>query len=242
MSKSDSPEIVLCIPGMWANRSELVERIVKQSEGYLFAGFILHNMESHEFFELKYETRDEGMQAAFRAASPHWVNTPEMARISRHASVVYLAGPGGSVGNVQAIMRAANALLKAGGLGVKVDTTGIAHGPSAWREMCEEFQYGSAHRGFVLHVGGDREIYTCGMQNFGMKDVIAEKFDDDDTLELLRIFTRYMVVELPEILDGQTFKVTPDAPVYRIVVDPGVSYDRGSLFSNTYGFWRLVPQ
>ena len=242
MSESVSlPELVLCIPGPWADRSALVERIVRESEGYIFAGRVLMNTRTRDTCELQHEARDERMMSAFLAAGPHWRDTPEMARIKDHASVVYLVGYGGSQKNVEALFLAARALLDAGGLGVKIESTGLAHSPAAWRSICDEFYLFSAHRACVLYLTGSDDVYSCGMHNLGMKDAIVENFNAAEAVELLRTFTWYMYTETPTIRSGQTFSVSATAPVYRVVADSGVEYEDGSLFANPYGFWRLEP-
>ncbi len=187
----------------------------------------------------QHERRDERMQSAFMSAGPHWINTTEMARIGDHQSVVYLIGPNGATKHLEAMILAARALLKAGGLGVKVETTGIAHSPYAWHKICDELYAFRAHRAFVLVVSG-REVYSCGMHNLGMKDAIVDDADSDDAAELIRSFTWFMFTEKPTIRAGQTFAVAADAPCYRLIADPGVSYEEGSLFANPYGTWRLV--
>jgi hypothetical protein len=235
------PETVLCIPGPWADRSELIERIVRGSHGYIFAGRILMNAQTSDTCELQHEARDDRMLSAFLTAGPHWRNTSEMASIKYHSSVVYLVGHGGSQKNVEALFLAARALLDAGGLGVKIESTGLAHSPAGWRTICDELHLFSAHRACVLYLTGP-EVYSCGMHNLGMKDAIVENFDGPDAVELVRTFTWYMYSEAPVIRSGQTFSVSATAPVYRVLADPGIQYEDGSLFANPYGFWRLEPQ
>jgi hypothetical protein len=80
------------------------------------------------------------------------------------------------------------------------------------------------------------------MHNLGLKDVIVAADAADEPAELLRTFTRYVFAEQADVRVGQTFSVAPDAPIYRIVEDEGVSYAPSSLFNNPYGFWRLEPR
>lgn len=235
-----APLTVLCIPGPWRTRTDLIEAIVHSHSGYLFAGQILMNMDTKQSCELDFQPADPRMDAAFRASGPHWVGTPEMQRIAGHASVVYLVADGGQAITAEALMQAAAALLDAGGLGVKVESSGIAHSPAAWREMCAELHLFSAHRAYVLYVTGE-QVYSCGMHNLGLRDAIVE--NDGNTagaVELLRQFTRYLFTESPTIRAGQTFGVEQDAPVYRLLDDPGPGYEEGSLYANPLGFWRLV--
>jgi hypothetical protein len=78
------------------------------------------------------------------------------------------------------------------------------------------------------------------MHNLGLRDAIVDRSVEDDALALIRGFTSYLFMESPVIEDGQTFAMAPDAPVYRIHADKGVSYEDGSLFTNPYGAWRLA--
>ncbi len=234
------PTIVLCIPGLWSSRSELIEAIVRSDSGYLFAGSVLMHLATRQCFELEFHASDPRMAAAFRTAGPHWRDTPAMNAISPHTSVVYLIGPGGSKPNADAMMLASAALLEAGGLGVKVETSGIAHSPEDWKDMCANVHLFSAHRAYVLYVTG-AQVYSCGMHNLGLRDAIVEHNGTSASVELLRVFTHYLFVESPAMLPGQTFSVDSDAPVYRVTDDPGAAYDEGSLFTNPYGGWRLAP-
>ncbi len=237
MSKPEV-EIVLCIPGPWSDRSELVERIVKDSGGYIFAGMVLMNIETQEGFELQFESPDERMLVAFEAAGPHWTGTPEMERIASHKSVVYLISKGGSIEAAHSIMEAANGLLKSGGLAVKVESTGLAHPPADWDEQCKYNYLFKSHSSYVVYITSE-QVYSCGMHNFGLQDAIVDSSESENPSELLRAFTYYLLSESPEIYSGQTFSVDASAPVYRIVAHPSINYGEGSLFNNPFGTWKL---
>jgi DNA-binding response OmpR family regulator len=184
-----APLIVLCIPGPWQSQADLVQAIARGGSGYLFAGQVLMNMETRQTCELEFQAQDDRMQAAFRAAGPHWVGTPEMQRIADHSAVVYLVADGGVAMTAEALMQAAAAVLEAGGLGVKVESSGVAHAPADWLELCAALHLFSAHRAYVLYVTGP-QVYSCGMHNLGLRDAIVD--NDGDTagaVELLRAFT-----------------------------------------------------
>lgn len=233
------PELVLCIPGVWTDRSDLLERIIRDSEGYLFAGGVLMHIESKFACTLYFEERDPRMQQAFRAASPHWHDTPEAEAIGEHRSVVYLVGNGGSREAAEAMMRCAAGLLKAGGLGVKVESAGVAHAPQAWLQFVDTLQLFSAYDALVVHITGE-QAYSCGMHNLGLPDSITDNIGNPDAADLLRTFNRYQFTESPELLDGQTFGAVAGGPVYRLNLEQGVDYGADSLFGNPYGCWRLT--
>lgn len=235
------PEMVLCIPGPWKTHSELVQSIVKDSGGYIFAGRVLLHMESHFSCELIHERADPNMSRAFYAAGPHWRGSVEMQRIGSHESVVYLVGRGGSRDAAQKLMQCGLGLLNAGGLGVKIESTGLAHSPDDWRSYCGDFDSFTAHRALVVYLTG-AEVHSCGMHNLGLPDALTPGGKDQATaVELLRVFTWYLFAEGPVINNGQTFSVAAGAPIYRITDHPGWDYGPDSLFTNPYGAWRLVP-
>lgn len=233
-------QLVLCIPGPWQDRSELLQRIIEGTKGeYLCAGRLLMHVATRNVFELEHEAADGRMAEAFAAAGPHWRDSAEMAHIGAHRSVVYLLGHGGSQQNVEALMLAAQALLDAGGLGVKVESSGLAHSPQAWRRMCAEFALFSPYKAFVVVVGGRSEAYSCGMHTFGMHDVQVADDDGDEAVQVARTFSWYLYTEHPTIEDGQTFACERDAPVYLVSAGEGVDYGPDSLFTNPYGTWQL---
>ncbi|MFG6485667.1 hypothetical protein ACG04R_03225 [Roseateles sp. BYS78W] len=234
------PSIILCVPGMWSSRTELIEAIARSERGYLYAGQILMHAPTRQAFELEFHAHDPRMADAFRAAGPHWRDTPAMNAIGQHASVVYLIGPGGFRGDAHALMLAAAALLDAGGLGVKVESSGVAHSPDDWRALCTDIHLFSAHRAYVLYITGP-QVYSCGMHNLGLRDAIIENAGTAAAVELLRVFTRYLVIESPTLLAGQTFSTENGAPVYRLHDDPGPDHGDNSLYTNPWGSWRLVP-
>lgn len=233
-----APEAVLCIPGPWADRSELVERIVRASEGYLFVGNVIMHLETKDKFELQFEGADPRMVAAFASAGQHWAATEAMDRIAAHASVVYLIGECGALANAERLMLAGDGVLKAGGAGIKVESCGLAHSPNRWAEFVADRHLFSAHDAYVVYVRG-AQVYSCGMHHFGLPEAVVDQVDAEDPAELLRVFTRYLLCEGSTIVPGQTFAVAADAPGYRIVPGEAIDYAPDSLFHNPYGMWRL---
>ena len=230
---------VLCIPGPWETRADLISALIERETGYLFAGGLIMEMESRIDFRAHHEGPDDRMAAAFRAAGPHWRESSEMAAIGHHKSVVYLADEGGSRARIEAMMGAAAALIRAGGLGVKVESSCLAHSPDQWLDLAASTHLLSAYRAFVVTVGSDAP-YTCGMHNFGMKDVRMPP-GVPNAAKLASLFTWYLFSEEPDILPGHTFSAAPDAPKFRVEEATPILYPSGALFSNEFGTWQLVP-
>ena len=237
---NDTPELVLCIPGPWRSRSELVQALADSETGYLLTEGALLDTDSGFACDLVYEDADPALPAAFVKAGPHWAASGAMAGVADHTCVIYLIGRGGSRQAAESMMRAAAALVEAGGLGVKVESTGIAHGPAYWLEMCYGLDQLTAHRALVVYVTG-ADVYSCGMHNFGLPDAITTATDKAAAADMLRTFTRYLLERSPQMEDGHTFSISEGAPVYRVLKVPAVDYGADSLFNNPYGAWQLDP-
>jgi hypothetical protein len=237
---NDTTELVLCIPGPWRSRSELGQALADSETGYLLTEGVLHDTDSGFACDLVYEDADPALPAAFVKAGPHWAASEAMAAVAGHACVAYLIGQGGSRAAAESMMRAGAALIDAGGLGVNVDSTGIAHGPAYWSAMCDALPELSAHRALVVYVTG-ADVYSCGMHNFGLPDAITTATDKAAAADMLRTFTRYLLERAPQMEDGHTFSISEGAPVYRVLKVPAIDYGADSLFNNPYGAWCLEP-
>lgn len=235
-----APQLILCIPGPWTSRSEFLRSVVEDSDGYIFAGGVLMHIESQFACELELEEVNPKIPQAFKAAGAHWRDTPEMLAINGHRSVVYLVGPGGSREAAELMILAAAGLIKAGGLGVKVESSGVAHAPDTWLEFAKNLHLFSAHDALVVYVTGD-ETHTCGMHNFGLRDAITHGSDQAANVEALQVFTRYLFREAPVLRENHTFSVGQSTPRFRLKGAPSVEYGAQSLFNNPFGAWRLVP-
>lgn len=213
---------------------------MQSGSGFLMLGESLLHAASSFSCELEFHRQDPAMERAFGAAGPHWRDTPEMDAIARHCSVVYLIGRGGTSNAAESMIRAAAALLAAGGMGVKVESSGVAHSPRQWHALAANLDSFSAHDALVMYVAGG-EIYSCGMHLLGLPDAITVGTDLAADAELLRVFTRYLYRETPVLRDGQTFAADAASPVYQVRRDRGIVYPADSLFTNPYGYWRLEP-
>lgn len=196
-------------------------------------------MKSQIAFRAHLEDADNRMASAFRAVGPHWRDSREMTAIEQHKSVVYLIDEGGSRARIEALMAAGAALIDAGGLGVKVESSGLAHSPDQWRDFAANVHLLSAYRAFVVTIDGDAP-YTCGMHNFGMKDVRLSP-GIPNAANLASLFTWYLFSEEPDIHPGHTFSAAPEAPKFRVEEAAPVEYPADSLFSNEFGTWQLIP-
>lgn len=235
--------IILCIPGNWKTREELLAAVIEANNGeYLFAGGVLFHHPANEGFEMEVREHDHHLGHAFNTAGMQRFSETEMQAIKAHTQVVYLHGKGGSMPDAEKMMRAGLSILKAGGLGIKVETSGKAFNKTQWEELTLMDHEHKFYEGFVLLVkGADNSIYSCGMHNLGLRDALSDPIGElMETAELVDIFCVYQVLETPEITDGQTFSTAPESPVYRIYEEACTFYPEDDLFFNPYGMLHLV--
>src|SRR5207237_479622 len=161
-----------------------------------------------------------------------------------HTFTFYVAGKGGSLEAARDVMGAVSAVVRAGGLGVKVESAGLAHSVGQWQRLATEAETSNEalYHAYVTRIARPEEnlFYTCGMHNLGLRDVVVQ--DDLPTQEaasLLQTFALYTLLEKPALASGHTFSVAPQAPVYRLAEEPCSYYTEDDLFYNPFGMWVL---
>lgn len=239
----DPIEIILCVPGKWKDRSELVIALAAMNnDEYLFAGHVLMHMPTNDFFEVEVREYDDRMRKAFEVAGPGRLNEAELNEIDHHTFVVYIIGKGGDMESAAKMMKAGQAFLNAGGLGIKVETCGKAFNASAWKTFTDstiELRY---YMAFVILLISteDNYIYSCGMHNIGLRDTICDYNGNiNDVANLIEVFSVYQLAENPVIKDGQTFSPQAGAAVYRIIESECIFYEKEHRFYNPYGMYYL---
>lgn len=238
---SKSPQIVIGVPGRWPNRSDIVTSIASRSGGYLFAGMVMMKIGTKDGFTVEIYDHDPNLKRAFSVAGRGNLTDEDLNAIASHTFTLYLVGEGGSVDAAKRLLHAANGLLKAGGLAVKVESTGVAHRADQWTELCGHDHVVNLQQAYVTYIGGDGVYYSCGMHNLGYPDAVVEaNISPNDAANLLHTFLRYLLVESPELNNRETFSVDAEAPIYRLFHELCTMYEAGDLFHNPFGVWKLV--
>lgn len=242
-------QTILCIPGPWASRTELLTALVEARQGeYLFAGGILVNPAADAHFLLELYEPDPDLTSAFAQAGRFSaMGEDALAAVADHRMVVYLLTPPdqpATCASARAIAQAAAALLDAGGFAVKVETAGKAFEAVKWRELLAQEGAGPLWELFVAVAISSPEgkFFTCGMHNLGFKDALVRQLPPADALQLLREFTYFEVNEEPELAPGHTFSLATNAPVYRLAEVAQQPYAEYPDFVNPYGMWELIAK
>ena len=240
----DEKRIVLCIPGPWEDRSGFVRAVAgasMPSADYLAAGKVMMHGPSKAAFEFDFCDRDESMARAFASAGlVNQLGKDVIDKIATHRSVVYLLSTTPQAKETSiSIAKAAAHLIKAGGLGVKVESAGKEFSADQWLELTGS-DFVEIYGLMVLDsVSDGTTTYSCGMRNLGLWDSIVSGDEFQAAVKLLRGFNMYQLYESPELLAGQTFGLEAGAPRYRLSVETQQPDADHNLFANPFGMWRL---
>jgi hypothetical protein len=180
---------ILCIPGNWNDFEKFHESlIVSSGAGYMVIGGMLISGERQRHYTIEFCERDEKMKASFAVAGSVTRVTEEfLDEIDRHTYVIYIVGETGNMEEAEHIAHAGNAILKAGGTGIKIESAGKAFEKDMWMGALEGFEPHRLYEMFVLDsiIDEDGTLYSCGMHNLGLKDTIVSGEEFQDASELI---------------------------------------------------------
>lgn len=234
---------VICIPGIWNNWDEFILSIVNETAGdYIVAGGFLINAKKERHYSVEFCEKDDKIKDSFRYAGKDTaVSELFLDEIDKHKHIIYLSGTTGNLIEAEHIAFAAKAILKSGGIGTKIETTGKAFEKDVWYMLLQNFEESNLYEMFVVDSITDEEgtVFSCGMHNLGYKDTIVSSEEFQEAVSLIRLFNYYQIVDKPTIEHRQTFTATLDSPMYRIINEDNQPYKGNELFENPFGMWRL---
>jgi hypothetical protein len=241
------PTVVVGVPGLWKTRTECIEPCLKA--GFLFAGLrsVVMDVESKKPcpFMIEVYDPDPDLRRSFEIAGLGRIPKKTLEAIERNTMTYYVVAEGSpSVELAAQVMRFAGALLDAGGLAVKVETAGVAHTPERWRELLAyDNPAMAALHALTLRVmePTEDETYSAGMHALGLPDAEVPGATPEHA-SLLDTFAKYLLLERPEIKDGQTFSVSAEAPRYRLRHGPCDRFEPDHTFHNPHGVWTFTPE
>ncbi|UII28314.1 DUF4261 domain-containing protein [Fulvivirga maritima] len=244
MTTENKSRSMLCIPGKWQSREEILSAITTSNMNeFIFAGNVLLNLKTNEAFEVEIYEKDSYMKNSFRYTGMiNGLSDEFLNEIDEHNLTIYLSTEIGDLEKAKGLALAGNAILKAGGIGVKVESTGISFTKEQWSQSINNLEATTLYHMFVLPTitNGPDITYTCGMHNLGLKDCIVYNETFHDAAQLIFIFNYYQLLEKPEITIGQTFSTVADAPVFLITEEEQQPNLGDELFENPYGMWKLM--
>ncbi|MEE8460082.1 MAG: hypothetical protein V3S08_09410, partial [Phycisphaerales bacterium] len=139
------PEIGVRIPGTWSCPASLEKAL---PPGYGITPGWLHLPDGDRLQVFPHAPDDE-FAGIFATACRGVLPARERRNIKRYGVNVCLAGRGGSVEAAKRMMKAAAALVRAGGMGVFIDNSGTAHVGRDWLELEGDPDDGATFPAFV---------------------------------------------------------------------------------------------
>jgi hypothetical protein len=255
------PKTVLGIPGKWDSRDALIGAIHSTNPGtFELLNGILKNLQTGDTYEVVIQDRNNGLRESFATAAIfdeyRRVDDEFLDAVEQHTHITYVVGETGSFASAGSIAAAAIAILNAGGVGIKIESSGIAFTRSEWEHLVArlhpENQYADNDidlMAMFVHPAvsdGKQITYSRGMHNLGMKDVLVEGLEFEGGAELAVEFNTFQVLDKPEFPDeGFIFELELENSeesafdMYAIHHDQPHAGDE--LFENPYGLWRLSP-
>lgn len=254
------PKTVLGIPGKWDSREALIAAIRETNRGaFEFQDGILRNLRTGDSYEVVIQDRNDGLRESFATAAAfdeyRRVDDEFLDAIDQHTHITYVVGETGSFATAGAIAAAAIAILNAGGVGIKVESSGIAFSRAEW-EHCTgrlhpENQYADDDVDLMLMFvhpavyDGKQTTYSRGMHNLGMKDVLIAGLEFEGGAELAVEFNTFQVLDKPEFPDeGFIFELeleNSEESAFDMLAIYDQPHSGDELFENPYGLWRLSP-
>ncbi len=187
MNESDSSvTITLRIPGNWGHPGELLERL---PVGYRLSPESLKLPDGTQIDFVPMEPDDQ-FAGIFESSCRRPATKAERANVASYTVNIGLSGPGGSVDAAKKLMQAGAAIVEAGGVGVFIDNSGLAHGGSDWKDLTDDGGADALTFAFVSIVRGDKETWTMGMHVLGFPEFVLQNSDigpdGDELIEVMR--------------------------------------------------------
>jgi hypothetical protein len=238
--RSPAVTIDLRIPGNWKSARELVERF---PAGCRLTAEALVLPDGAEV-ELGFLDADGQFAAIFRTSCRRPPTDDELAVVDGYTVAVTLSGPGGSMEAARRMMRAASAVVEAGGAGVFIDNSLLAHGGSDWRAMTDDGSTDAVSFAYIAVVRSEAELYTMGMHALGLRDVTMKTTDgEQDDAEIVEVI-RYLARGDKPIDDGHVI-ADLDGPRFQVIAEEQGDQPRGRLrrdspMHNPFGRLKLL--
>jgi len=231
---SASVTVTLRIPGQWAHPGELVQRLPDDCR-VTADGLVLPDATPVEITGVP---ADDQFAQVFRGACRQPPTDEELATVDGYTVNVILHGPGGSLDAARQMMQAAAAIVRAGGAGVFIDNSALAHGGTHWLEMADDGSPDAVSYAFVSIIRGKAEVWTMGMHVLGLRDVVMKRSDVEGGFDIVDVI-RYLAAGEKPVGDGHLI-ADLDGPRFRTAAVDDTEGRPGSPMHNPFGRLRLV--
>jgi hypothetical protein len=231
----NAPRVTLRIPGNWPGRKELAKRL---PAGYSLGpeGLVLPDGTTVEFIPLP---PDRDFPQVFECSCRRPPTNEERDAVAAYTVNIALSGAGGSLEAALAMMRAGAAIVRAGGAGVFIDNSAMAHGGADWLAMTHDGGPDAISFAFVSIVRDERNVTTMGMQVLGFPDLRMRSADVDEEGDTIIEIVRYICggdrpVDVGHVLADER------GPRFQVTASESDDFEAESPMHNPYGRLKIV--
>jgi hypothetical protein len=227
--------VTLRIPGKWSHPRELFQRLPAGCR-MTAETLVLPDTTQVEWGAVD---ADDQFAEIFRSSCRQPPSEDELATVDGYTANIFLSGPGGSLEAARAMMRAGAAVVRAGGAGVFIDNSALAHGGQHWLDMTEDGGPDALSFAFVSIIRGRADVWTMGMHVLGLPDVVMKRADADagglDIIDVIRYLSRG---DKP-VGDGHVF-ADLSGPRFQAFTQDSAGELAGGPMHNPFGRLKLV--
>jgi hypothetical protein len=236
------PRVDLRIPGPWESLDEFRDALTRADKNYHLSEEALVHTPTGRRFHFGVTEHDDQIAEVFAGGGR--ITPEQVEEIDAHAVKIHLSAPGGSVEAVHELMKAAAAVVRAGGAGVMVDNSGTTHAPRDWLDLTrvegDDIPGGCYWACVAVTAGGD-EAFSSGMHCLGHRDAeieIPPGGDREAAGFALHNFLGYVPQSGVTIADGDALG-DETAAMFSAHARPCTRFPNDTPFFNPYGVWRL---
>ncbi len=231
-----APSIIvdLRIPGRWSHPRALIERLPNNCQ---VTPQVLVLPDGARM-DLGFFPPDDQFPEIFRSCCRQPPTEKEMSTAEGYTVNVTLSGSGGSMEAARTIMKAAATMVRAGGAGVFIDNSALAHGGELWLEMTEDGGIDALSFAFVGIVQASTDIWTVGMHVLGLRDIVLKRADVEKGFDIVGLI-RSMIQGDHPVGDGHIL-ADLNGPWLSCCAEDGDPRMVGTPMHNPFGRLRLV--
>ncbi len=241
--------VVIAVPGPWTALEEVGAALAAGRSGLTLAGERLMDGRT-VLATLRLRAAEPDRVQAFREANADACLTEvDLEHVAGQRWMLDAVHGQPSFEVAHQVLRVGAALCDAGGPAVKVESAGLAHSARHWRALAAEGAPSDLYHALVRLVPDGSGGRSCGMHAFGLPDALARSTAPTGAQPrgeamalLLHSFNAYMLLETPDLADGDTFSPDEWSPWYRVVHRPDSFHLPDNACYNPYGVWELVLQ
>lgn len=244
-------ELLVIIPLNYQSTEEILDLLTKVDSQNSSNGITLINKESQAvIYDIDIKDRDSDLSETLLSCGVGRLSSNHSEAIKNHTHLLYISGPNAEVESAaEDQIELASDMLKTvsilltelNGECVYIATAGLTHTAEAWAELSEEQGLAAYIEAYVQRIGGEGQIFSCGMHGLGLPDVSLElDLSDEDGATLLAEFLEYCLVnELPPSDKPFEYKSTIRNQTYEATCYQS-GYEEDSWFFNQNGMWALT--